>query len=220
MSGRYFDLDHLQIGGHHLALGFWTEEDRDHIHDQRTDRGVHHRLGEAHALVHGEIGQQRRNSPAETQANIATAATRTSGPWNEEYYVNFGQSHTRDWAEAVRYGFVSAGGNNWYSGPLKRLGEGDRIWVKAPQHGFVGVGKVTKRAMRATEFSLPTPEGDRPALEVLKDGTYHREFADDPDKSEYFIGVRWLDTVPLELADYLKQSPSLAYWLARWQAEA
>ncbi len=62
MSGWYLGLDYLQIGGHHLALGFRAEEDRDHIHDQRTDRAVHHRLGEAHALVHREIGQQWRNS--------------------------------------------------------------------------------------------------------------------------------------------------------------
>jgi len=139
---------------------------------------------------------------AETQANVSTATTRTGEPWNEEYYVNFGQGHTRDWAEAVRYGFVSAGGNNWYSGPLKRLSVGDRIWVKAPQHGFVGVGVVTKTAARATDFTLPTKQGERPALEVLSTGTYHREFAEDPDRSEYFIGVRWLDTVPLEKAVY------------------
>jgi hypothetical protein len=139
---------------------------------------------------------------AETQANVATAASGTKEPWNGEYYVNFGQGTTRAWSDAVKYGFVSAGGNNWYSGPLKRLNVGDRIWVKAPQSGFVGVGRVTKTAVRATEFTLPTESGEGPALDVLKGATYHREFADDPDRSEYFVRVHWLDTLPLEKAVY------------------
>ena len=36
---------------------------------------------------------------------------------------------------------------------------------------------------------------DQPALDVLR-GSYHREFADDPEQSEYFVPVEWLHTVP------------------------
>ena len=85
---------------------------------------------------------------------------------------------------------------------MKRLNAGDRLWVKAPGYGFVGVGRVTAKAIRANEFTLPTKAGDRPALEVLKEASYHREFADDPDKSEYFVPVHWLSTVPLDKAVY------------------
>jgi hypothetical protein len=60
-------------------------------------------------------------------------------------------------------------------------------------------GRVAETAVRANEFKLPTTEGERPALEVLE-GTYHNDVADDPDKSEYFVKVHWLDTVPLEKA--------------------
>jgi hypothetical protein len=79
---------------------------------------------------------------------------------------------------------------------------GDRIWVKAPGYGFVGVGDVTAKSARANDFLLATPTGEKPALEVLKEASYHREFADDPDKSEYFVRVHWLNTVPLDKAVY------------------
>ena len=120
-------------------------------------------------------------------------------PWNGEFYVSYGHSHTRSWDEAVRYGFVCAGGGAWYSGTLHLLQPGDRIWVKAPGFGFVGVGRVTGTPIAAADFQLTDSNGDlRPALEVLNQASYHREFANDPEKSEYFVTVDWLQTVPLE----------------------
>ena len=37
-------------------------------------------------------------------------------------------------------------------------------------------------------------------LEVVKGGSYHRQFIDDPERMEYFVPVRWLQTLPLEKA--------------------
>jgi hypothetical protein len=34
----------------------------------------------------------------------------------------------------------------------------------------------------------------------LKAGTYHRESVNDPERCEYFVPMRWLQTVPLEKA--------------------
>jgi hypothetical protein len=68
--------------------------------------------------------------------------------------------------------------------------------VKAPKFGFVGVGRVTGKATPAGEFMLSTPEGQKPALTVLT-ADYHRNFVDDPEKQEYFVPVKWLQTVPL-----------------------
>jgi hypothetical protein len=45
-----------------------------------------------------------------------------------------------------------------------------------------------------------TPEGEFRALDVLKRGSYHRDFVDDPERSEYFVPVQWLQTVSLEEA--------------------
>lgn len=142
--------------------------------------------------------------PVHTQVSAAATPTprgaREREPWNGEFYASFGHNMERLWKDAVAYGFISAGGGAWYSNTLNLLNVGDRVWVKAPGYGFVGVGEVTGRPLPATEFTVQTPEGERPVFEVLTDATYHREFADDPERMEYFVPVRWLYTVPIEQA--------------------
>jgi hypothetical protein len=141
--------------------------------------------------------------PIQTQvaATSASTARREREPWNGEVYVSYGHSETRSWEEALKYGFICGGGGTWYSGTLKLLKTNDRVWVKAPGYGFVGVGRVTGEAVAAADFQVQGPDGaSRPALEVLSKGTYHREHACDPARSEYFVPVQWLDTVPLSKA--------------------
>jgi hypothetical protein len=123
-------------------------------------------------------------------------------PWNGEFYGSFGMGDgaSRSWSEAVRYGFISAGGGNWYSNPLGLLKAGDRIWVKAPPHGFVGVARVAGLRVPAIEFHVETPDGYRPILDVLEAGTILKKFSGDPERTEYFVPVRWLHTVPLREA--------------------
>lgn len=143
------------------------------------------------------------HDPVETQVAASTSGRRAyeKEPWNGEYYASFGHSEARSWPEAVEHGFISAGGGAWYSGTLKMLEPGDRIWVKAPGFGFVGVGRVRGAPVAAAEYELPGQDGSlQPALEVLRGGHYHRQFEGDPEKSEYFVPVDWLDTVPLERA--------------------
>ena len=135
--------------------------------------------------------------PGETQANVATASTRNGEkePWNGEFYVSFGDPSTRSWDEARKHGFISAGGGSWYSQTLKLLSTGDRVWVKIPKTGYVGVGRVTEGVQSVNDFKLRLPEGDRPALEVLKHADHYRRRASDPERAEYFVRVEWLDTV-------------------------
>jgi hypothetical protein len=45
---------------------------------------------------------------------------------------------------------------------------------------------------------VTTSDGDAPVLEVARRASYHRESVGDPERSEYFVPVRWLRTVPLE----------------------
>lgn len=141
------------------------------------------------------------HDPVDTQVAASTGGGQSSEgkePWNGEYYASFGQSEARSWDEAVKYGFFCAGGGAWYSGTLKLLNPGDRVWVNAPRFGFVGVGRVREPAVPAAEFTLPGPDGEpQPALDVLTEGHYHRDFIDDLDKCEHFVTVEWADTVPL-----------------------
>ena len=135
--------------------------------------------------------------PGETQVNVART-TRKQGPkepWNGEYYVSFGDAISRDWDDARKYGYVSAGGGRWYSRTLSILSPGDRVWVLIPGTGYVGVGEVTEAVSALEDFNVPTAEGDKPCLEVLKKAEFYKTRADDPENAEYFVRVRWLDTV-------------------------
>lgn len=143
--------------------------------------------------------------PVHTQVS-ATAAPKTRGvresePWIGEFYASYGVGdRRRSWEEARRYGFISAGGGSWYSNTLNLLNVGDRVWVKSPGHGFVGVGEVAGRAQPLAEFAVRTPDGERAAVEVLAEGDYHRAFVDDPERSDWFVPVSWIHSVPLNEA--------------------
>lgn len=138
-------------------------------------------------------------NPVETQAAAAVSGTASiKEAWNGEYYASFGHGQGRDWGEARRYGFISAGGGSWYSGTLSLLQADDLVWVKAPGHGFVGVGRVRGGPVPATDFTIVDDDGvTRPALDVLKAAGYHREFIEDPGRMEYFVPIEWAETRPL-----------------------
>ncbi len=140
--------------------------------------------------------------PGETQANVAIT-TKVKGekePWNGEYYVSFGGEHSRFWDEARKYGFISAGGGTWYSQTLKLLSPGDRVWVKSPGKGYLGVGRVVETVQSVNDFKVRTEKGERPCLEVLRGAATLRSRASNPETAEYYVRVEWLDTVPEEKA--------------------
>jgi len=91
----------------------------------------------------------------------AAAADGAKEPWNGEHYVSFGVDEDRSWEDARRYGFIAGGGGAWYSRTLDLLAPGDRIWVKAPGHGYVGVGRVTGKRQPAADFLVKTAAGER-----------------------------------------------------------
>ena len=116
------------------------------------------------------------------------------GQWNHEFYVSFGEGPHRRWNDARKYGFVSAGGGDWYVNTLKMLQPGHRVWVNVPRRGYVGVGKVTSPAVSREDFEVrrdgaPTPLMDleMEASEVL-----------DESHEEHFVAVDWLRTVDLK----------------------
>jgi uncharacterized protein YeaO (DUF488 family) len=138
--------------------------------------------------------------PVRTQVVAATATDGPSEPWNGEFYVSYGDIQSRNWEDAVRYGFICAGGDAWFSRTLQLLNPGDRVWVKIPGYGFVGVGRVSGRVQPAADFKVETPAGEAPVLDVAKGATYLREVVDDRERCEYFVPVHWLQTVPLAQA--------------------
>ncbi len=127
--------------------------------------------------------------PGETQANAA-AATGIKGekePWNGEFYVSFGDASSRSWDDARHYGYISGGGGSWYSQTLKLLSPGDRVWVKIPKTGYVGVGEVIEPACsRPANFTVTTEAGERLAMDVVQHGEKYRATADDPETYRAF----------------------------------
>ena len=118
-------------------------------------------------------------------------------PWNGEFYSSFGHGVSRSWEDAIEYGFICAGGGEWYSKTMKLLKTGDRVWVKVPGQGYVGVCEVLSEAEPANQFFVTTPTGKVPVLDAAKRARYHREFKDDLEKCEYFVAVKWIHTIPL-----------------------
>jgi len=74
--------------------------------------------------------------------------------------------------------------------------------VKVPGRGFVGVGIVTGRVQPANQFQVNTSDGFKGIFEAPRAAKYIEQFKDDPDMCEYFVPVKWLQTVPLERAVY------------------
>ena len=134
--------------------------------------------------------------PIETETRASSVQSGERGEWNGEYYSSFGQGVDRDWGEAVKYGFISAGGGSWYSKTLSLLSPGDRVWVNIPGQGYVGVCNVLGQSVRANEFMVAVNGEKQPFLDVAQ-ANYHRQFADDEEKSEYFVPVEWINTKPL-----------------------
>ena len=138
--------------------------------------------------------------PSETQDKAATRISEPREPWNGEFYVSFGVGPDRNWEDARKYGFVAAGGGEWYSRTLSLLNKGDRIWVNVPKKGYVGVGTVKSSAIRASECELEVDGQKAPFNELSKNGHYNLENDDDEARSEYIVPIDWIKTVPLDQA--------------------
>lgn len=135
--------------------------------------------------------------PGETQANAATAkgSAGEKEPWSGEFYVSFGDATSRSWDDARRYGYISGGGGLWFSQTLKMLSPGDRVWVNIPKKGYVGVGEVIEGVQSAKDFKVMTEAGEQLAMDVVQHGAKYKATADDPEKTEQFVRVKWLDAV-------------------------
>lgn len=113
-------------------------------------------------------------------------------PWNGEFYANFGVSRSRSWNDARKFGFISAGGGEWFTRTLKLLERGARVWVNRPGVGYVGVAQVIGDPLRADEFIVQTETGPRPYVEVsaVRDALVEQRLSG--EQAEWFVPVKWL----------------------------
>jgi hypothetical protein len=118
--------------------------------------------------------------------------------WNgRDFYVSFGENEQRSWEEAVRYGFVSAGGGEWYTKSLKQLKPGNQVFVYIPKGngvgGYVGVGEVKGEAMLAKDFRVGVDGAAVGYLEVTESPGASQN-RDDPSSAEWVVPVSWIET--------------------------
>jgi hypothetical protein len=121
-------------------------------------------------------------------------------PWNgQDWYVSFGEfPDGRLWADAMKYGFVSAGGGKWYSNSMKNLPVGGRVFVCIPKVGYVGVGTVLAEARRFDETSVEIDGVETRLADLPLAGDYRHVGDADDDMAEWVVPVEWIHAVPRE----------------------
>lgn len=138
--------------------------------------------------------------PSSLEASVG-AAEEPTGEWNGEYYVSFGVDNRRCWEDAMKYGFISAGGGTWYSNTLHMLEPGARVWVNIPGRGYVGVGIVTKTAVPMEDFIVKNEAGQDVSIASVSTLVANNPTAkENPETAEYFVAVEWIKTVPMDKA--------------------
>ncbi len=124
---------------------------------------------------------------------VERSEAKVQAPWSGLWYVNVGEGENRSWEDMRRYGFLSAGGGDWYSKHLHRLEVGAPIVAYQKQQGYVGYGRVTSAAVMARDFEV----NGLPLLDQVLVQPNLGHDRDDPKLAEYVVGVEWLKTVPL-----------------------
>lgn len=136
--------------------------------------------------------------PAEVQSSQSSSASNKE-PWNGEFFVSFGDDEQRSWEDARKYGFISAGGGIWYSRTLNLLKPNDRIWVRIPKDGYVGVGVVESEVIPASEFEVEEGGKRISILDATSSAHYGSSKVNTEDQ-EYFVKVKWINTFSREQA--------------------
>lgn len=130
------------------------------------------------------------------------AESRKQIPWSGYWYVNVGEGPNRNWDDNRHYNYIGAGQGPQFSKPLKHLDMGDRFFAYMAGKGYVGYGEVTSTAVPIAEF-IAGSEG-KPLLELPLEAPKAQENSENPDKSEWAVGVKWLKVLPREEAKTFK----------------
>jgi len=136
---------------------------------------------------------------ANPSARPSAKAQRSREPWNgHDWYVSFGEEPGgRVWEDARKFGFVSAGGGEWFSRTLKNLPLGARAFACIPKTGYVGIGTITGGCVRFSDAVVNIDGEDRKLADLPLTGNYQHNSAGDTDETaEYVVPIEWEATVP------------------------
>lgn len=128
---------------------------------------------------------------------INAGAKETGEIWNgRDFIANIDEVNGHSWEDAVKYGFVSAGGGQRYSHPLNHLKSGHRVFAYIPTIGFVGVGEVVEPSVVVRDFKVLVDGNMIPIADASLTSDRMKVYAQkNEDETEYLVRVKWLKTV-------------------------
>lgn len=118
--------------------------------------------------------------------------------WTGDWFVNVGECDHRTWNDCISYGFLSAGQGAVYSNALKRLDIGSTVYAYINGLGYVGLGKVTQKAVPIKDFTVGKEK--TPLLDMNLKAENPGANSDSPELSEWVISIKWLNTFPKDQA--------------------
>ena len=116
--------------------------------------------------------------------------------WYGDWYVNFGDERSRSWVDARKYGFVAAGGGEWYSRTLRNVPLGARVWVYIPRRGYVGVGHVIGEPRPLKEVVVKVGGQAKKLVELPLEASYKNQPRPGEDITEWVLPIGWERTLP------------------------
>ena len=117
-----------------------------------------------------------------------SAEKRATVPWTGYWFFNIGDGDKRSWDDCMKYGFLGAD-VKYYSDQLKRLHVGDKVFAYLKGQGYSGYGIVTKESVMVKDFIVETENKHLIDLPLTQPDI--KTYKDDPDKSEWVIGIDW-----------------------------
>jgi hypothetical protein len=118
------------------------------------------------------------------------------------YYFNVGAGEHRQWSDCKRLGFISAGQGTRWRDAICGFQEGDVIAAYLRQHGFVGIGRILRRAEPIAKVRIR----GRPLLETPLDCPNMAKNKDSDELCEYVALVEWVRAVAAQEAKWQAKS--------------
>jgi hypothetical protein len=119
------------------------------------------------------------------------------------FVVNVGHAEEhRHWEDCRKYGFLAAGYGRMYSSQLNRLEVGSIAAAYQPKSGYLGIARVTAKAVPSRDFQYH----GRPLRPRMLAGPELLHDAEDDGKCEYLVAVEWIKHVPLKHAKFRKNA--------------
>lgn len=117
---------------------------------------------------------------------------------NGLYFYNVGEGENRNWDDYREYSFISAGQGESWRDAILGLNHGDIVAAYLKGFGFVGIGRIKKRAKMIQDVLI----NKKRLIDYDLKCKNMTDNLDDPNLSEYVAIVEWIIAIPREDAKW------------------